>query len=256
MSRQRVAAITGSASGIGAATRARLEAEGWRVIGVDLTGQEVDADLSTPEGRAQACAEVIEASDGRLDGLVPGAGVGPTEPKGSIVAANFFGAMAVLDGLFDTLRQGEQPAAVLICSNSISLIPVKDPTLLDLMLAGHEAAAVAASDGFDGSTIYALTKSALARAARSRAQAWGEAGVRLNLVAPGPVRTPLLQATRDDPELGPYVDLLPIPRGHEAEPSEIAGPVVFLLGPDAANIHGSLLFADGGTDALLRPDHV
>ena len=56
--------------------------------------------------------------------------------------------------------------------------------------------------------------------------------------------------------LGQYVDLLPIPLGREAEPAEIAAPVSFLLGPDATNIHGSLLFVDGGSDALFRPDHV
>ena len=101
-----------------------------------------------------------------------------------------------------------------------------------------------------------MTKVALGRAARQRVQAWGEAGVRLNLVAPGPVSTPLLQGTRDDAELGQYVDLLPIPLGRVGEPAEIAGPVAFLLGPDASNIHGSVLFADGGSDALFRPDHV
>jgi len=49
-----VAAVTGSASGIGAAIRARLEAEGDTVIGVDLRDAEVTADLATPAGRAQA----------------------------------------------------------------------------------------------------------------------------------------------------------------------------------------------------------
>ena len=101
-----------------------------------------------------------------------------------------------------------------------------------------------------------MTKVALGRSARRRVQAWGEAGVRLNLVAPGPVTTPLLQGTRDDPVIGPFVDLLPIPLGRVAEPVEIAGPIAFLLGPDASNIHGSVLFVDGGSDALFRPDHV
>jgi NAD(P)-dependent dehydrogenase (short-subunit alcohol dehydrogenase family) len=257
MTRQRTVAITGSASGICAAIRTRLEADGWRVIGVDLKGQEIDADLSTPDGRAQACADVLEAADGRLDALVPGAGIGPhVAVKGSIISVNYFGAITVLDGLLDALRQGEQPAAVLISSNSISLTPMSDPTLVDLMLGGDEAGAIEASEGFDGPTIYAMTKAALSRAARMRVQAWGDAGVRLNLVAPGPINTPLFQATIDDPVLGKYVDLLPIPLGRVGEAAEIAGPVAFLLGPDASNVHGSMLFADGGTDALVRPDHV
>jgi NAD(P)-dependent dehydrogenase (short-subunit alcohol dehydrogenase family) len=171
------------------------------------------------------------------------------------VAVNYFGAIDVLDGLLGALRQGDQPAAVLISSNSISMTPMTDTTLIDLLLAGDEPGALEAAERFDGPSVYAMTKVALARAARARVQTWGEAGVRLNLVAPGPVRTPLLQATKDDPELGKYVALLPIPLGREADPAEIAGPVAFLLGPDASNVHGSLLFVDGGSDALFRPDH-
>ena len=87
-------------------------------------------------------------------------------------------------------------------------------------------------------------------------QTWADRGVRLNLVAPGPVHTPLFQGTLDDPVLGPLVDLLPVPLGRPAEPDEIAGPIAFLLSSEAAMIHGSVLFVDGGSDALFRSDHV
>jgi NAD(P)-dependent dehydrogenase (short-subunit alcohol dehydrogenase family) len=79
-------------------------------------------------------------------------------------------------------------------------------------------------------------------------------GVRPNAVAPGPVRTPLLQATLDDPVLGPLADALPVPLGRRAAPGEIAHAVTFLLAPASAYIHGAVLFVGGGTDALLRPD--
>ena len=46
--------VTGAASGIGAATKAKLEADGHRVIGVDLRDADVVADMSTPEGRQSA----------------------------------------------------------------------------------------------------------------------------------------------------------------------------------------------------------
>jgi NAD(P)-dependent dehydrogenase (short-subunit alcohol dehydrogenase family) len=253
----RTAAITGSASGIGAAIRRRLEDEGWRVIGIDLVGPEIEADLSTPDGRAAAVAAVLAAADGRLEGVVACAGVGPQVPRRALLpAVNFFGAVSVLDGLFGALQAGDAPAAVAICSNSISMTPMPDPTLIDLMLAGDEAGALEACVDMDAATVYAMTKAALGRASRARVQEWGEAGVRLNLVAPGLVRTPMLQGTKDHPEIGPFVELLPIPLGREAEPEEIAGPVAFLLGSDASNIHGSLLFCDGGSDAVFRPDHV
>jgi hypothetical protein len=63
-------AITGSAGGIGGATRALLEANGHRVIGIDVRDAEVIADLSTPEGRTVMIDDVTAASNGVLDGLV------------------------------------------------------------------------------------------------------------------------------------------------------------------------------------------
>ena len=57
----RTIAITGSASGIGAATRGQLEAAGHRIIGVDLEGADVDADLADADQRARAVDEVLDA---------------------------------------------------------------------------------------------------------------------------------------------------------------------------------------------------
>jgi NAD(P)-dependent dehydrogenase (short-subunit alcohol dehydrogenase family) len=74
----RTIALTGSASGIGAATRKAMEADGDRVIGVDLRDAEVVADLGTAEGRAAAVAGVLAACDGTLDGYGGFAGVPAT----------------------------------------------------------------------------------------------------------------------------------------------------------------------------------
>ncbi|HNM85003.1 MAG TPA: NAD-dependent epimerase, partial [Mycobacterium sp.] len=70
-------AVTGSASGMGSQVAQKLRDAGHRVIGVDLRDADVAADLSTPEGRRTAAAEVLEAAGGRLDGAVLAAGVGP-----------------------------------------------------------------------------------------------------------------------------------------------------------------------------------
>ena len=64
-----IAVVTGSASGIGAAVRARLEKNGDRVIGIDLRNAEIEVDLSTPEGRKRSIAQALEACGGSLDGV-------------------------------------------------------------------------------------------------------------------------------------------------------------------------------------------
>jgi NAD(P)-dependent dehydrogenase (short-subunit alcohol dehydrogenase family) len=252
----RVVAVTGSASGIGAAVTAALRAQGVRVVGVDLRDADVEADLSGEPGRARTVASVTDAAGGRLHGLVACAGIGPhVRPAGAIARVNFFGTLAVVDGLLPALAAsaGEEPAAVVISSNSAGITP-RDDALLDAMEQGDETVASARADEVDGAVVYGTSKLAVARAVRRRAADWGASGVRLNAVAPGPVDTPLLDASRADPVYGPLVDALPVPLGRRAAPQEIASVVTFLLGDGARYVHGSVLFVDGGTDALLRPE--
>jgi NAD(P)-dependent dehydrogenase (short-subunit alcohol dehydrogenase family) len=250
----RTLVITGSASGLGLATRRRLEAAGDTVIGVDLHDAEVEADLSTSAGRADAIAAVVDAAPS-IDGLIVCAGLGPhVTPTSLLVAVNYFGAVDVLDGLLSALSTGTDPAAVVIASNSIGLIP-DEGSVVDQMLGHDEEAARATADRVPGAVLYGLTKQALARAVRHRAETWGQAGVRLNAVAPGPTMTPLLQGSLDDETLGPLVDALPIPLERRAQPDEIAAIITFLASPETAYVHGSIWFADGGTDAVVRPDH-
>jgi NAD(P)-dependent dehydrogenase (short-subunit alcohol dehydrogenase family) len=253
--------VTGSASGIGEATSRRLADAGHRVVGVDLHRAEVVADLATTAGREQALAELAEASPEGWDGAVVAAGIGPHErPLSRIAAVNLFGALACLDGLRDGVA-ARGGAAVVVCSNSAGITPGEDQPFFPAFVAEDEPAATRSLEEFGGdlagAIVYGSTKLALGRAMRARAADWGAAGARLNAVAPGPVMTPLLQGSYDDAELGPLVDALPVPWGSPPFAAEaIANVIEFLLAPSSAPVHGSILFADGGTDALLRPDHV
>jgi NAD(P)-dependent dehydrogenase (short-subunit alcohol dehydrogenase family) len=252
----RTVVMTGSASGIGAATRARLESDGMRVVGCDLRDAEVIADLSTREGRARAISGLLGASGGRPDGVVLCAGLGPQAPVAKIAAVNYFGAAEVLAGLREALASGSDPAAVVISSNSATISRGLDAALVDAFLAGDEAGVLARAASFEGAAVYAASKLALARHIRREAvsSAWAGSGIRLNAVAPGAVQTPLLQGGLDDAKLGSAIRLLPIPLGGFGKPENIAAAIAFLLGPDSAFCCGTVLFADGGSDALLRPD--
>jgi len=249
-----VAAVTGSASGIGAAVRARLEGEGDRVIGVDVRDAEIVADLSTPDGRRAAVDGVREACGGALDRLVCCAGLGPAAEDARIARVNYFGAVELLDGLLDGLRSRPDAACVVIASNAAQLGPFEGHPVVEALLDGDEERACALLADDRGYIAYGGSKHALTRAVRRRAAAWGEAGVRLNAVAPGPTRTPLLEASARHPIWSKGMNALPVPLGREAEPAEIAGIVAFLLGPEAGFVHGAVWFADGGTDASVRPD--
>ena len=81
--------VTGSAAGIGAATKRRLESAGHRVIGIDLRDAAIEADLATAEGRGHAIDAALEACGGKLDGFVPCAGVAGTASSELAVRVNY-----------------------------------------------------------------------------------------------------------------------------------------------------------------------
>ncbi len=253
MPEPRTVVVTGSASGIGAATRARLEAGGDTVIGIDLRDAEVVADLGTAEGRAAAVDGVTERAGDGIDGLVAAAGV--THDDGELVLrVNLFGALAILDGLRPLLARRAGASAVVLSSNSTTTQPGLPEELADACLAGDEAAALELGRAVGGVGAYAASKLALARWVRRQAVTpeWIGAGIRLNAIAPGFIATPMT-AGQEDFILG-LGDIYPIPAQRSGTPDEVAALLCFLLGPDAGFICGSFITIDGGTDAALRAD--
>jgi NAD(P)-dependent dehydrogenase (short-subunit alcohol dehydrogenase family) len=142
----------------------------------------------------------------------------------------------------------------MICSNSTTMTPGANGAVAQACIDDDEDGALLLASGIHPAVAYAASKVAIARAVRRRAQSFGERGVRLNAVAPGAFHTPLLQQGLDDPETGDLIRALPIPLGRIGQPDEIAAVIAWLLSDEARYVHGSTLFADGGTDALLAPD--
>lgn len=258
MVQPRSVVVTGSSSGMGAATARLLDGEGWRVIGVDLAGSDIDADLGTPEGRASAVAAATEACEGRLDALVTWAGLGGFPDRaGSLVASvNYFGTVALLEGLRPCLAAAGRSSAVAIASNSMTCMPGLPTEVVEALLGGDEDEARRLADLAGSVRSYPASKLAVTRWCRRAAPTadWAGAGIALNVLAPGAVSTPLLDATKADPLLGPLFEGFPVPVGREGTAEELAGVVGFLLGPDARFLVGSVIVVDGGTEAQLRAE--
>ena len=240
--------------------RKQLEAGGHSVVGIDLRGAEIEADLSVAAGRARAVAELERLSKGRLDGLVAAAGLGAShEPIERIVAVNYFGCVSLIEGAREALVRaggvsGAGGSVVAVASNTALALPDFGGPLEDVCLAGREAEALVDAAKLDGPRCYVSAKRALVRWVRRNAPDWMRQGVRVNAIAPGPVRTPLRDRDRAHPVIGPNFDAFPQPAGRPAEAEEIATAIGFLLGhPYCA---GTVLCVDGGGDAVMRADTI
>lgn len=253
--------VSGAASGMGRSTAEQLRWEGHRVIGVDLKNAEVNADLSTPEGRAYAVEQCLEQCGGRLDGAILAAGLGPVPGREKLIASvNYFGVVELLEGIHPALETAGNAKVVIFSSNSTSTVPgVPDEILdafkardLDAVLQIAEAAGPEASPTF----VYAGSKTAIAHWIRTVGvtEEWAGAGIRVNALAPGAIRTPLLEQQLNDPELAASIRSFPIPVREFGKPEEVAQWAVFMLSPAANFLCGSVIFLDGGTDAYFRAD--
>lgn len=255
--------VTGSASGIGKATAAKLRADGHRVIGVDLRDAEIEVDLTTADGRSALVEQAAELSGGVLDGVLAIAGL--VVPAPVTVAVNHFGALATLEGLRPLLAASARPRAAVVAS--LAALEEVDGQLLELIESGDETAALAHADTLGAtanaagsSVLYTTSKLSIARWVRRTAptEAWAKSGIALNAVAPGVILTPMTAAALETEEGRAALDAgAPAPYGGPAaDPSAVANLLAWLTSEDNLYVTGQVIFIDGGAESIRRPELV
>ncbi|MBC9953152.1 SDR family oxidoreductase [Leucobacter sp. cx-42] len=253
--------VTGSASGIGAATAKTLRDRGDRVIGIDLRDVEVEADLSTAAGRKDAATRAMELADGAIDGVIACAGI--SAPIAKTVSINYFGVTELLEHLVPALKKSDAPRAAVV--SSMASLQANSAELVEAQLAGDEAQALEIAETYvaqgpeAGYTTYPSSKRALARWVRreSITPTWAGNGIALNAVAPGTVITPMTEKLLATPEGRAMVDAnVPMPLNYHQPAQSIVDVLVWLTNVENTHMAGQVIYCDGGADASLRGDDI
>ncbi|XVS64418.1 SDR family NAD(P)-dependent oxidoreductase [Actinosynnema sp. CA-299493] len=228
---RRVAVVTGAAQGIGARVAEVLRADGYEVVGFDLTETDggVVGDVSSPYD----VARVAERVGDRVDVLVNNAGIAGIVPFEDtslelwerMVAVNLTGPFLLTQALGRVMLARGRGAVVNIAS-------------------------VAGLRGVADRAVYNTTKHGLIGMTRTLAVEWGGRGVRVNAVCPGWVKTEMDVESQagghyDDTDITDHV-----PMGRFAAPDDIAQAVAFLADPTRSGfVNGVALPVDGGWTA-------
>ena len=233
--------MTGAGRGIGAAVSRRLAGAGARLVLVGRNRDDLEKiAVELPHDPIVVVADVAE----------------PDSPTRILDAARAIGGVDVLVNN----AGGGTPAGP---AHTLSLTDADRAWALDLraplLLAGGAAADMAARgggsvvnissglsmQGMPGVSLYSALKAGMEGATRSLAAEWGAAGVRVNTISPGVIRTALGSwVTGNEATLEAYLQKVPL--GRVGEPDEVAAAVLFLSSPDGAYITGQTLSVDGG----------
>jgi NAD(P)-dependent dehydrogenase (short-subunit alcohol dehydrogenase family) len=241
-----VAAVTGGASGIGAAVVRRLQEEGARVAALDLEVSAVPDDVLairtdvTDDGSVRAAIDCILAEWDRLDVLVNNAGIGAQGTVADndddewhrVLDVNVLGIVRTTRAALPALRRSPAAAVVNTCS-------------------------IAATAGLPQRALYSASKGAVLALTRAMAADHLAEGIRVNCVNPGTADTPWigrLLSVADDPAAERAALEARQPHGRLVSADEVADAVAYLASPRAGSTTGTAIAVDGGMqDLRLRP---
>jgi gluconate 5-dehydrogenase len=244
MNSTKVTIVTGAASGIGRATSIFLAQRGHQVVCTDLPATKlgelqeltggicIEADVRI-ESEVDALIKGAVDKYGRIDGVVNCAGI-----EESFVDARDM----TLEVFENTMRTNVTGSFLVARAAGRVMVPQGSGSIV---LIGSILSTV----GYGGNAAYTASKGAVLQLGKALAVDWSKFGVRVNVIGPGPVATPMSKASLEDPVKSVWLrDRTPM--GRPAQPNEVASACAFLLSDDASYITGTYLPVDGGWLAL------